>query len=68
MKKFFIPLFLLIILLGIIWWIFQIAEEPRVTNFEECVRAGNPVMESYPRQCRDATGAIFREEAQNIPL
>ncbi|MBU0645857.1 hypothetical protein KJ611_00020 [Patescibacteria group bacterium] len=24
----------------------------RVTNFEECVAAGNPVMESYPRQCR----------------
>lgn len=23
-----------------------------VTNFEECVTAGNPVMESYPRQCR----------------
>ncbi len=23
------------------------------TNFEECVKAGNPVMESYPRQCRD---------------
>jgi len=23
-----------------------------VTNFEECVAAGNPVMESYPRQCR----------------
>jgi len=24
---------------------------PPVTNFEECARAGNPVMESYPRQC-----------------
>lgn len=23
-----------------------------VTTFEECVTAGNPVMESYPRQCR----------------
>lgn len=23
-----------------------------VNNFEECVMAGNPVMESYPRQCR----------------
>jgi hypothetical protein len=22
-----------------------------VTNFDECVAAGNPVMESYPRQC-----------------
>ncbi len=24
---------------------------PLVTNFEECAKAGNPVMESYPRQC-----------------
>ncbi len=31
-----------------------------VTNFEECVAAGNPVMESYPRQCR-ATGQTFVE-------
>lgn len=23
-----------------------------ITNFNECVAAGNPVMESYPRQCR----------------
>jgi hypothetical protein len=24
-----------------------------VTNFEECIAAGNPAMESYPRRCRD---------------
>jgi hypothetical protein len=24
----------------------------QVTNFEECIEAGNPAMESYPRQCR----------------
>ncbi|MBN2306979.1 hypothetical protein JXD20_03260 [Candidatus Peregrinibacteria bacterium] len=28
------------------------APASEVTNFEECVAAGNPVMESYPRQCR----------------
>ena len=31
-----------------------------VTTFEECVNAGNPVMESYPRQCR-ADGQTFTE-------
>jgi len=25
---------------------------PEITNFEECIAAGNPAMESYPRQCR----------------
>jgi hypothetical protein len=32
-----------------------------ITNFEECAAAGNPVMESYPRQCR-ANGQTFVEE------
>ena len=31
-----------------------------VTNFEECAAAGNPVAESYPRQCR-ANGQNFIE-------
>tara|TARA_B100000508_G_scaffold31981_1_gene24596 strand:- start:34622 stop:35248 length:627 start_codon:yes stop_codon:yes gene_type:complete len=32
-----------------------------ITSFEECVAAGNPVMESYPRQC-SAAGKTFVEE------
>ncbi len=31
-----------------------------ITNFEECAKAGNPVMESYPRQCA-ANGKTFTE-------
>lgn len=34
-----------------------------VTSFEECVAAGNPVMESYPRQCR-ADGVLFVEQIE----
>lgn len=37
------------------------APAPAVTSFEECAAAGNPVMESYPRQCR-AGGTTFVEE------
>lgn len=33
-----------------------------VTNFDECAAAGNPVMESYPRQCRTEDGRLFVEE------
>jgi len=33
----------------------------KITSFEECAAAGNPVMESYPRQCR-ADGQTFTEE------
>lgn len=33
--------------------------QPIITNFQECVAAGNPVMESYPEQCRTADGRLF---------
>lgn len=35
------------------------------TNFEECVAAGNPVMESYPRQCNTPQGGHFVEDIGN---
>lgn len=33
----------------------------KVNNFEECVNAGNPVMESYPRQCRHGEKSFTEE-------
>jgi len=30
-----------------------------ITNFEECIAAGNPVMESFPEQCRTEDGQNF---------
>ena len=33
-----------------------------ITNFEECVAAGNAVMESFPRQCRSSDGKLFVEK------
>ncbi len=50
-------------------WVYAVAPkmqpsmpEPVISNFEECAAAGNPVMESYPRQCRGADGRLFVEE------
>jgi len=37
----------------------------QITNFEQCIAAGNPAMESYPRQCRDAEGNMFVENIGN---
>lgn len=31
----------------------------KITSFEDCVAAGNPVMESYPEQCRTKDGRLF---------
>ena len=31
----------------------NIEDNIKINSFEECVLAGNPIMESYPRQCRN---------------
>ena len=36
-------------------------DDSDITSFQECVDAGNPVMESYPRQCK-AGDDTFKEE------
>ncbi|KAF6243277.1 hypothetical protein C6988_04170 [Nitrosopumilus sp. b1] len=36
--------------------------ESTIDSFEECAAAGNPVMESFPRQCRTNNGQTFVEE------
>lgn len=40
---------------------------PVITTFEECAAAGNPVMESYPRQCMTQDGRHFVEEISGFP-
>lgn len=37
-----------------------------IDSFEACALAGNPVMESYPRQCR-ADGKTFVEQVTPLP-
>jgi hypothetical protein len=44
---------LIVVVFGVVWKLSKNEiQKPIVTNFEECVEAGNPVMESYPRQCK----------------
>lgn len=33
-----------------------------VVDFDTCEAAGNPVMESYPRQCRTPEGRLYTED------
>ena len=39
-----------------------------ISSFTECVAAGYPVAESYPRQCRTPDGRNFVEQIQMSPL
>ena len=67
MKK-TLPVFIIVLIIavfGVMWWLAKDeAPKPVVTSFEECVEAGNPVMESYPRQCR-GDDQIFTENIGN---
>lgn len=66
MRKSLIPIFFLVVLVfsGCQWFAPQPAE---IKSFEECVEAGNPIMESYPRQCT-ANGKTYTEEIDEQPI
>jgi hypothetical protein len=36
-----------------------------INNFQECLKAGFPIMESWPRGCRTADGQMFTEDIGN---
>jgi hypothetical protein len=38
---------------------------PTITSFEECVAAGNPILESDPERCRTADGRTFTRDIGN---
>ena len=40
----------------------SLQQSPEINNFEQCLAAGNPAMESHPRQCRTVNGEHFVEE------
>ncbi len=44
-----------LVLLGLGFFYFAVDEDVEITDFASCIAAGNPAMESYPRQCRDAS-------------
>lgn len=42
--------------------VLTINKDENISNFEECIAAGYPAMESYPRQCKTSDGKHFVEE------
>ncbi len=43
----------------------EVAGDTAITTFAECVAAGNPVMESYPEECRTEDGRTFVRDIGN---
>jgi hypothetical protein len=57
----------LVVLFFLGYWIYASQNQPDdevsfVSNFEECVDAGYPVQESYPRQCSTPDGNVYVED------
>ena len=69
-KKIFILSLIIIIFGGVALYFFTFFKPGEVSifninNFEECVSAGYPVLESYPRQCKTPEGKTFTEDIGN---
>ena len=51
------------------WFLKDSATTPTLVNnpknFKECVAAGMPIQESYPRQCRASNNTVFSEDIGN---
>lgn len=52
------------------WWYYiqqekippEVPPGEDITNFEECKKAGYPVLETHPRQCKTPDGRVFTEK------
>ena len=44
--------------------LFDIPYKNNPDDFATCVAMGNPVMESFPRQCRGKNGTLFVEDVK----
>ncbi len=54
-----------VLAIGVIAYVAFVFDGPysdKADDFATCVGMGNPVMESYPRQCRDADGNLYVED------
>jgi len=56
---------LLIFVAMIVYPLLTKEKVPQITSFQECMDAGYPIMESYPRQC-NADGNNFIEDIEPI--
>jgi hypothetical protein len=62
---------IILALIGYMAWIMNNPQQPPIKNevvissFEECAKAGYPIMESYPARCQGPDGQTFTENIGN---
>lgn len=69
-KKVVVILAVCILLLIVVSLAFKISQKPivvkAINNFDDCLKAGNSIMESWPRQCRTLDGRNFTEDISGL--
>lgn len=65
MKKIIIFISIIFIFLLVVSFWKQRKSTLIISSFEDCVQAGNPVMDSYPEQCRTSEGKLFVRDIGN---
>ena len=69
MNKFVLPVVGIVLIVGIFAAVMISSKNTgvniTVTDFESCVKAGNPVMKSYPPQCQDGNRTFVEENCQD---
>jgi len=58
-------LILVFAITGFLVWRYFTTPVIIITNFDECVAKGYPILESYPRQCKTPDGKTFVEDIGN---
>lgn len=61
MKKYLIAFFIVVVVIVVALY-YKSSLVSAIDSFEACAKAGNPILESYPRQCRTSDGRSFVEE------
>ncbi len=59
---------ILILILVYLAFVLDMPYRSTVNNFVSCVAAGNQVLESFPRQCRDRDGTLYVESVATADL
>lgn len=55
-------------LIAVAWfaWILPGRQANKVNSYQACVDEGNPIMDSYPTQCRSKSGKLFTNPGQKV--
>ncbi len=52
------------VLLGVIYYVYFNKPKLIISNFDDCAKAGNPIMQTYPAQCQTKDGRTFTQSTQ----